>query len=78
MLHCHKMCALFVLPKPCSVMKRALSRPAHGIMVFIAFAYSEGSVAPVHLRRLTRVFAHIQYRTRRMFRPRIRLTPLGG
>ena len=53
MLHCHNTCALFVLPKPCSVMKRALFKPAHGLTVLFAFANSESSVAPEHPRRLT-------------------------
>ena len=44
-LQCHETCALF--------------KPARGIMVLIAFVNNEGSVALVHPRRLTRVFAHI-------------------
>ena len=38
-------------------MKRALFEPAHGIMVFIEYANSEGSDAPAHPRSLTRAFS---------------------
>ena len=38
-------------------MKRALFEPAHGIMMFIEYANSEGSDAPAHPRSLTRAFA---------------------
>ena len=58
-LLCHKTYALCILPKPYIVMKRALFKPAYGIMLLIAFANSESSVAPVHPHRLTRVLAHM-------------------
>ena len=57
MLHYHKTCALFVLSKSCIAMKRALFEPAHGIMVLIEYANSDGSDSPTHPRSLTRAFA---------------------
>ena len=57
MLHCHKTCALFVLSKSCIVMKHALFKPAHGIMVLIEYANSDGSDSPTHPRSLSRPFA---------------------